>query len=47
VEAALGAVHAWTIGSARVRTAFKLPLRQTEDLMASILTLMDLTAQAT
>src|SRR5271167_4238108 len=29
-----------------VRTAFKLPLRQTEGLMASILTLMDLTISA-
>jgi hypothetical protein len=29
-----------------VRTAFKLPLRQTEGLMASVLTLMDLTISA-
>ena len=29
-----------------VRTAFKLPLRQSEGLMASILTLMDLTISA-
>jgi Transposase DDE domain len=28
------------------RAAFKLPLRQTEDLMASVLTLMDLTLSA-
>jgi len=32
--------------SLMVRTAFKLPLRQTEGLMASILTLMDLTLSA-
>jgi len=32
--------------SLMVRTAFKLPLRQTEGLMASILTLMDLTILA-
>src|ERR1700682_621253 len=32
--------------SLRVRTAFKLPLRQTEVLMASILTLMDLRISA-
>ena len=32
--------------SLMVRTAFKLPLRQTEGLMASILTLMDLTISA-
>jgi hypothetical protein len=29
-----------------LRTAFKLPLRQTEGLMASVLTLMDLTISA-
>src|SRR5215213_8611847 len=32
--------------SLMLRTAFKLPLRQTEGLMASILTLMDLTLSA-
>jgi hypothetical protein len=32
--------------SLMVRTAFKLPLRQTEGLMASVLTLMDLTISA-
>jgi hypothetical protein len=29
-----------------VRTAFRLPLRQTEGLMASVITLMDLTISA-
>ena len=32
--------------SLMVRTAFKLPLRQTEGLMASVITLMDLTISA-
>ena len=32
--------------SLMVRTAFKLPLRQAEGLMASVLTLMDLTISA-